>query len=726
MADDGVQDTERLGMDEPPSDVAQSAPARPPVAPSEVPPAKEPPPTEAMPAISEIAFEPRPDPIRDPVRVPSPNPSPPISIRPRTLSPRRATTLAAFAEALLPSGGTIALGASEVGTAERLDAALSSWDPRARRTFERTLTWFEWSSVLSRHLLPFSRSKPAARTHYVEHAVRARFAPRRLAAERLKFFVAGQWASTPRVEEALGFTYGCITSDAPVERDRLEVLTAAQITRDHTEECDVVVIGSGAGGAVVAKELAENGMSVVVLEEGAHFTRADFTGPPLERMQRMYRRQGLGVSIGQPGIALPLGMAVGGSTVVSAGTYARAPEPILERWAADGLEGIDAASMRVFFERVERIQGVQPVPEALLGTSARLFRRGAQTLGLHGAPVHRAIDGCRGCGVCSFGCPSDANLSTSLTYLPLAQRHGASIFAGARAERILIEGGRAVGVVARLCDPRTREPRSSLTVRAKVVIVAAGAIHTPALLAANALGDRSGQLGRNLRVQPGATVGGFFDEDVHSWRGTQRPFAIEDLLASHGTMIEVASSPPSIGAGTMPESGARLKDTLARYPNYLSARAFIADTSAGRVVRRGVRDPIVTYVLGKPDAARLMHAIATTADVLLAAGARGVVTGVRGVDVITKRGQIDDLRGRGIRPGALRLAGEHPMGTARMGPDPQSSVVDAWGEVHGVGGLFVADASVLPSALGVWPQLTIMAMATRTADHLARHASKYL
>jgi choline dehydrogenase-like flavoprotein len=646
--------------------------------------------------------------------------------QPRGLSRRRFATLVALAEALVPPGGPIPEGAAEVAVAERLDAALARLEPRVRARVGGLLALWEWLPVLSRHLRRFSRLRPERRAAFVERAARARSPLTRQILAVLKILCVNTWASTPPVERAIGFTYGCVTREPPRDGPTLEVLSWPTVDRDHVEECDAVVVGSGAGGAVVAKELAEAGLGVIVLEEGGYFTRADFAGPPWERFLRLYRAGGTTVALGVPSIPLPLGKAVGGTTLVNSGTCFRTPDRVLERWGSEwGIEGIDPATMRPFFERVERILHVRPVPEELLGPNARVFRRGVEALGLHGAPIARNIDGCRGCGVCAFGCPSDAKQATHLSYLPRAQRHGASIYARCRAERILIEGGRARGVVAALLDPETEEPRAALSVRAKVVVLAAGAVHTPLLLLANALGNRSGQVGRNLRIHPAAGVAAWFDEEVYSWRGTLQPYYVDDWHASHDIMIEVTSSVPGVGAGTMPGTGLAGKEILARYPHLASAGLFVSDTSSGRVRRLPSGEPLVTYRLNRRDARKLVRGIVHVAEIFLAAGARRVYTGLPGLAFVERPEELEELREEAVRPGALRLTAFHPVGTARMGADPARCVVDPWGEVHGVAGLFVADASVLPGCPTVNPQVTIMAFATRTADHLVRQGARY-
>lgn len=682
---------------------------------------------EGLPELEEVVFEPKP-----PVRVTSQTSAEPtVSLEaplpePRYLSRRRFATLAAFAEALIPRGGEIPHSASDVGVAVRIDASLGTIDRRARRILERLLTYWEWRSLFSRKTGRFSRLPPVKRAAVLERARRSRSLLRRQAFEVLKLYCLNHWASTRPVEQAIGFTYSCVSSDPPRDGPQLEVLHYPQIGADHVEECDAVVIGSGAGGSVVAKELAEVGLSVVVLEEGGYYTRKDFTGPPWDRYQRFYRQSGTTVALGTPTIPLPLGKAIGGTTLINSGTCFRTPDRVLERWGRQGgIEGIDPEAMRPFFARVERIQGVMPVPEELLGDNARVFRRGVQALGLHGEPINRNIRGCRGCGVCAFGCPSDAKQSTHLTYLPIAQRNGATIYAHCRAERIVVEDGRARGVVASLLDPQTGEPRATLTVRSKVVVVAAGTIHTPAVLARNGLGNRSGQLGRNLRIHPAAGVGAFFREEIFGWRGTLQPFYVDDWHESDDIMIEVTSPLPSISGGSLPGTGVPVKDVLARARQMCTAGLLVADTSSGRVIPRGGGEPVILYRLNRVDARKIARGLVRIAEIMLAAGADTVFTGLPGAGIVSKKEELERVKEEAVRPRALKLTAFHPVGTARMGADPGATVVDPWGEAHGVPGLFVADGSVMPGCPAVNPQITIMGFATRTADHIVRHGGRY-
>lgn len=496
----------------------------------------------------------------------------------------------------------------------------------------------------------------------------------------------------------------------------LETLSGGE--HDVEESCDVAVVGSGAGGAALAAAAAEAGLRVIVLEEGDHFTSADFEGAPIDRVLRFYRNGGSTAALGKSVVPIPVGKTVGGTTTVNSGTCFRAPRSILDAWASTyGIPGIDHDSMDPYFRRVEEVLNVRPVPWELLGPNGWLSHYGARSLGLTGGPILRNITACHGSGQCAFGCPTDAKQSVNLSYLPRAFRSGGRIYRRTRAEWVMLEGGRAVGLTGRFLGDAD-EPLGSIRVRSGAVVVAAGALITPVFLAANHIGDSSRQVGRNLSIHPAAGVAGIFDEPIYGWRGTLQPYYIDTLFESHGAMLEATNAVPSVAASILPNYGAEAKEMIADFPHLGTLGLLVSDTTTGRVRRGPGGDPIVTYTLNDRDASVLYRGLALASEIMFAAGATSVIPGVSGLDRIDDEGGIEDLRsGRGAA--AIKLAAYHPMGTARMGSDPESSVVDGNHETHDIRGLYVCDASVFPSCLGVNPQVTIMAFATRFGEILA-------
>ncbi len=636
-------------------------------------------------------------------------------------------TLRALAAALIPRGGPFPLGAADVDTAGRVAGYLERYPAFFRHLFAVLLTVFEYLPLASHWRRPFSRLAPSEQQAFLHECEASRLPLKPLLLRLFKALCLPAFCSDPRVEEALGYTGACLDETPFRVGPRLEPIAYPDIRGTVEEQCDVVVVGSGAGGAVAAKELAEGGLSVIVVEEGAYFTSADFQGPPFERIQRLYRDGGLTFALGRPPIPVPLGKAVGGTTVVNSGTCFRPSAKVLQEWESRwGIEGVDLASMEPLFRRVEETISVRPVPRELLGANALAFERGVQALGYHGAPINRNITDCHGCGVCAFGCPSDAKQAVHLSYLPRAAEAGARIYARCRVDRLLVEGGRALGVEADILERDSDIVRGRLRVRAKTVVLAAGAVHTPALLMANGLAGASGQLGRNLRIHPATAVAALFPHEVYGWRGTLQSYCMDDFAASDGLLFEVTAPVPALGAAALPGAGLAIKEGLARYKHLASVGLFVSDTSSGRVRRLpGRREPLLTYALNRTDAARLQKGIAIAAEVFLAAGASSVITGLRALPTVSAKAELERLKTEPVAPASLTLTGFHPMGTCRMGRDPAKAVVDPWGQVHGLRGLFIADASVFPTGLGVNPQVTIMAMATRIAFHLLGDRAGY-
>jgi len=468
-------------------------------------------------------------------------------------------------------------------------------------------------------------------------------------------------------------------------------------------DADFCVVGAGAGGAVVAAELAEGGARVVVLEQGPSHDPDRFSARPPEMLARLYRDGGQTATLGSPPILLPLGRGVGGTTLVNSGTCFRTPPHVLERWADEfGLE-LDEQTLAPCFERVERALSVGEVTPELAGANAAVARRGAERLGWSHGYLRRNARGCVGSGVCVFGCPTSAKQHTGITYVPRATAAGARIVTGADVRSVLVERGRAVGVSARLVDG------GRLEVRAPEVIVACGTIHTPLLLERSGLPDASGQRGSNLALHPATAAFALMDDIVDMARGVPQSFYVDEFAAD-GIMFEGVAGPPAYAAMSLPLTGARHRRAMADYRRLAQFGLMVSDASRGRVRTLAGR-PVIRYDLCAEDLAKFRAGLARLHELFLAAGAREVYLPLPdGVSPARARAQ------------DLTLMAFHPLGTARADARPTHGVTDGDLAVHGVVGVHVADGSVVPSALGVNPQLTIMALATRLAFQLLGRA----
>jgi choline dehydrogenase-like flavoprotein len=489
----------------------------------------------------------------------------------------------------------------------------------------------------------------------------------------------------------------------------------ARIRGERVVRTEVCVIGTGAGGAPVAKELAEAGARVVMLEDGPRFTTDDMTARTREMTARLYRDAGQITTAGVPPIVLPLGRAVGGTTLVNSGTCFRTPDPVLRLWRERfGLEDLSPEALDPYFRRVEREVNVAQVPSALAGRNAEVVKRGADALGWSGDYIFRNARGCVGSGVCAFGCPTSAKQHTGLTYVPKAWEAGATTFSGTRARRLMVERGRVLGVEALTAGG------GRLRVQCETVVVACGAIHTPLLLRRNRIGARSGQLGENLAIHPATAARALFEERIDMARGVPQSFYIDEF-ADEGIMFEGAAGPPDYLATTFPFSRERHRDLMLRFPNLSQFGLMVSDLSRGSVRERAGR-PQIRYDLLPEDAETFRRGLELLAELYWAAGASRVYLPVSGAHELTSPEQ-RPLAGRTLKPSELSLFAFHPLGTARADADPDRGVVEPDLRVHGVEGLYVSDASVVPSSLGVNPQITIMALATRLAYHLLGQAA---
>jgi choline dehydrogenase-like flavoprotein/DNA-binding transcriptional regulator YbjK len=539
--------------------------------------------------------------------------------------------------------------------------------------------------------------------------------PKRLALKALITPIKLAHFDNPDLYRSLGCVYS--PAAAKPERESLRIASrshdASTLQHSMDIQCDVVVIGTGAGGAVVAKELAEAGVAVVMIEEGHYFKRADFNGRPAAMQKALYRSGGLTFSVGNVGIGIPIGKTVGGTTTVNSGTCYRAPDHVLRDWQQNvGLAALGPEQMDPYYSKVERIIGVTRARADLMGGCGRVIARGANAMGLtHHHPLARNAPDCDGQGVCCFGCPTDAKRSTNVSYVPLALQAGAELFYGACAKRIIFDRGKAVGVVAQSATGQ------QIRVNAKAVVVAAGALLTPGLLAQHRVAEGSGQLGRNLSIHPAAGCLAEFDEPIASWNGIPQGYAVEDF-ASEGLLFEGAATPLEFTMAMSDQVGPALTALADNFQHVASFGFMIADKSRGRI-RQWQGRSIIEYSVCDQDLATMRRGVDLLAQMFFAAGAKVVHSPIAKYSQLRNDADMQRLRSAKLTARDFDLWAYHPLGTARMGVSEQHAVVSSDHEVFGSPGLFVVDGSVVPTSLGVNPQVTIMALATRAAQRIA-------
>lgn len=491
------------------------------------------------------------------------------------------------------------------------------------------------------------------------------------------------------------------------------------------EKTEVCVIGSGAGGAVVAKELTEAGFQVTIIEEGGDFTPEDYTGRPIEMFPLLYRDGGLTVALGSPVVIIPLGRCLGGTTVVNSGTCFRCPDSILDRWNRElRLATVNPDSLSPHFARVENILNVSPAAPDTLGSNNLIFKRGAEALGYRGKPLSRNTRNCEGCGICAMGCQIGAKLDMRMTYVPSASEQGAQIYTNALADKIIFRNGHVAGISGKFIANGNHPTGYVFEIHSPIVILAAGALHTPVLLRNRRTGIRRSHIGKHLHIHPAIRVGALFEERIEGWKGIPQGYCVEEF-EQEGIRIEGIFVPPDVASVMFPHIGIPHKETMSRFAHLSTFGLMISDTSTGRVYAGPGGRPLIFYQINREDTRRIVRGIKIMSEIYFAAGATTVFPHIFGFETLHSRNEISRIEEDRVHPTQLELSAFHPMGTCRMGTEPKTSVVNEHLEVYQAKGLFVSDASVFPSSLGVNPQITIMAFATRLADYLCEHRSRY-
>ena len=625
-------------------------------------------------------------------------------------SARERTVLAKIAEAVVPGGAWVpAGGESTVERFERHITGIPSWAGAATKPG----IWAIETGAIAFTGKPFSRLPLDRRMKLLERWNASGVSTIRHALRGITAALKSVHFDTPEMFAKSGSPYGVARATDETPRWLAQVTDGREVREDMPIECDVVIVGTGAGGAPLAYELARRGHAVLMIEEGRYFRRGDFTGHAAEMTRTMYRDGGMTIALGNVAAPVWAGVTVGGTTTVNSGTCYRTPERTFSRWRSDfGLSMFSSESMDSYYARVEHVLGVDRARMEHVGGVGRVIARGADRLGWIHGPLRRNAPDCDGQGVCCFGCPTGAKRSTDVSYVPMALERGAMLVSSAKVEKVVVENGVARGVVARAKGGGT------IRVDAKFTVLACGTLMTPVLLQGNGnLANSSGMVGRNLSIHPCGAVFALFDERIDMNRGIPQGYTVEQF-AEEGMMLEGASTPVDITAIAMQLTGRRFVEVMEQYPNLCTFGFMIEDSSRGRVFRGPGGRTMMTYNLNEPDTRKMQRCVELLSELYLAAGARSVFPTVAGFDELRSSADLARLRAARLRAGDFDVSAYHPLGTCRMGVDPSASVVAPDHETHDVRGLYIVDGSTVPSSLGVNPQMTIMAMALRAAEIL--------
>jgi choline dehydrogenase-like flavoprotein len=575
---------------------------------------------------------------------------------------------------------------------------------------------------------PFSRMDAVARerllhawaTSPLELARRAFNSVKRLAL--FLFYGATNANDTPNPAWA-SFNYPMPPSNQSSEAQARPIRPLV-VDGPQTLDADVLIIGSGAGGGVAAGELSAAGLSVLVIEKGEYMSDADFHGREVEANERLYEKYGA-LATADLSMVILAGSVLGGGTTINWAGSLRTPDVVLREWEQhygfDGASGpdfqrsLDAVSARMFVN----------TQECAPNGNTAMFTRGLDQLGLNTTLIPRNVKGCEDCGFCNFGCAFGAKMGTVKTYLRDAHERGARILVRAKVERINHSGGVAVGaqVQAQGSDGRVH----AVSVRAKVVIVAGGAINTPALLLRSGLTNRN--IGGNLRLHPTTVTSAVFDEPIRMWQGAPMTRLTADYanLDGDGYGVRLMNAPghPGIFALVFPWVTARqhrrsMQD-IERTANIIT---ITRDKYGGRVSVDQRGDPIIHYTLHPHDARHMMVGVQAALRIHRAAGAR-MVTAPHNAALTyrTDRGgdfenYLARVAAAGLKANAFALFSAHQMSSCRIASNPALGALTPDGETYEVKNLFVVDASALPTCSGVNPMLTILATAHFLAQRI--------
>jgi len=493
------------------------------------------------------------------------------------------------------------------------------------------------------------------------------------------------------------------------------------VSGDTTLDCDVVIVGSGAGGGAAAGVLASAGLDVIVVESGGYYDDADFEGSELGALTGFYMASPTATQ--DQSVALLAGACLGGGTVVNYSTSFRTPEEVRAEWAGYGVPAFTSEEYTRSLDAVWERLGVNQEHNEPSSREQKL-RDGCVRLGWHVDAMPRGVRACAQgveCGYCGFGCRVGAKQSVVKTWLADASARGSRLLVDTRVSRVVVESGAARGVIGRTASG------ASVTIHSRAVIVACGAIHTPALLRRSGL--QNPNIGRHLKLHPVAVAFGVFDEELRPWEGVMQALYSDqhrNLGDGYGLKYETAAEHPHLFIPFSPWTGSREHFALMEaMSSTIPIGVLLRDRDGGQVRVGRDGEPIVRYALSRFDRAHVRVGLDGAAQILEAAGAKRIFSshckwvaydpGRSG----SRERFMSDADAAGYGAGQLTLGSFHIMGSARMGGFPSISACDPAGQTWEVRGLYVFDGSSFPTASGVNPQISIQAIAHMGARRLA-------
>ncbi|WP_040863732.1 GMC family oxidoreductase N-terminal domain-containing protein [Nocardia niigatensis] len=636
--------------------------------------------------------------------------------------------LGLICDAFTPGDGAQLPSASDMDAPDTVVRLLARNPSTAeQRTFLRLLDIWDtraFSMLTGNGPRRFSDSTQQERERLLLRLAESRFEPVRGVFQALKtaaltgYYAAPNPAGQHPYWESIGFPPAPgPRPDAPAPR-----LVPLRPARDTDFDCDVVVVGSGAGGGVAAGVLAEAGLDVMVVERGEYYDDADFGRPEIDGLLNLYAPGPARTAEGQ--LALVAGTCVGGGTVVNWSTSLRTPDDVRTEWAGLGATQFASAEYSRALDLVSARIGVN-VDHSPPSARDTVLERGLRALGWHVDELPRNVRHCDAgieCGRCGLGCRLGAKQSVVKTWLDDAAQAGARLLTGTEVREIELRHGHATGVTG------ITNGGHRIRIRARAVVAAAGAVQTPALLRRSGL--RNENIGRYLRLHPATAVFGVFGEEIRGWEGgMQTRYSAEhrDLDgAGYGVIYETGPMTPAMTVGFTRWTGsAAHRAIMSRFAHSVPVGIITRDRDHGTVGVDRKGNPVVRYRLSAHDTAHVRAGIEGATRILEAAGARQIFTGHQNSTTYdplrpeTRAAFLEDTHRTGYAPGRCAMGALHIMGSARMGGSPDSSATDPDGATWDVPNVVVADGSCFPTASGVNPMVSIEAIAHMNATRLA-------
>lgn len=511
-----------------------------------------------------------------------------------------------------------------------------------------------------------------------------------------------------------------------------KVVNAGQLTKDETIECDVVVIGTGAGGGTAAEILSQSGLRVVMIEEGPLRTSNDFRMDERDAYRDLYQEAGGRLTKDGSMIVLQ-GRSVGGSTTVNWTSSFRTPEQTLKHWGeAHGVKGVDPETMAPWFEKMEKRLNIAKW-QGQPNNNNDVIRRGCDKLNFSWEVIPRNVNGCWNLGYCGLGCPTNAKQSMLVTTIPEALKKNAQLYYRARAERLVIDGDQVRGVICSgMKEDGVTRSGVAVTIRAKHTVMACGGINGPGLLFRSEAPDPHKLIGKRTFLHLVNSSLAAFSEKVDPFYGAPQSVYSDHFQWKQGVTgpvgykIEVMPLQPGLASAMVGGHGEAHFRDMQRLP-YLNMMisllrdGFHEESQGGQVELRDDGTPVLSYELTDYMRDGLRRALLSMAEIQFAAGASTVRPGHRDAGDCKSWKEAQALIATlAMEKFQLRMGTAHVMGGCSMGEDPQRSVVNSEGEFHHLRNLSVMDGSLFPTSIGANPQLSIYGLVAKLATGLAK------